>query len=41
MLLYKRKTTTTKNFIANVMVQNIGLNIKEVAIVVTVVPATL
>ena len=41
MLLYKRKTTTTKSFIANVMVQHIGLKVKEVAIVVTVVPATL
>ena len=38
---YKRKTTTTKSFIANIMVQNIGLKVKEVAIVVTVVPATL
>ena len=41
MLLYKRKTTTTKSFIVNVMVQNIGLKVKEVAIVITVVPATL
>ena len=41
MLLYKRKTTTTKSFIANIMVQNIGLKVKEVAIVITVVPATL
>ena len=41
MQLYKRKTNTTVNFMANVMVQNIDLKVKEVAVVVTVVPVTL
>ena len=41
MQLYKRKTNTTVSFMANVMVQNIDLKVKEVAIFVTVVPATL
>ena len=41
MQLYKRKTNTTVSFMANIMVQNIDLKVKEVAIVVTVVPATL
>ena len=41
MQLYKRKTNTTVSFMANVMVQNIDLKVKEVAIVITVVPATL
>ena len=40
MLLYKRKTITT-SFMANIMVQNIDLKVKEVAIVVTVVLVTL
>ena len=40
MQLYKRKTITT-NFMANIKVQNIDLKVKEVAIVVTVVPVTL
>ena len=41
MQLYKRKTNTTVSFMANVMVQNIDHKVKEVAIVVTVVPVTL
>ena len=41
MQLYKRKTNTTISFMANVMVQNIDRKVKEVAIVVTVVPITL
>ena len=41
MQLYKRKTNTTVSFMANVMVQNIDLKVKEVAIVITVVPVTL
>ena len=41
MQLYKRKTNTTVSFMANVMVQNIDLKVKEVAIVVTVVPVTI
>ena len=41
MQLYKRKTNTTGSFMANIMVQNIDLKVKEVAIVVTVLPITL
>ena len=41
MQLYKRKTNTTVSFMATIMVQNIDLKVKEVAIVITVVPATL
>ena len=41
MQLYKRKTNTTVSFMANIMVQNIDLKVKEVAIVITVVPVTL
>ena len=41
MQLYKRKTNTTVSFMANIMVQNIDLKVKEVTIVITVVPATL
>ena len=41
MQLYKRKTNTTVSFMANIMVQNIDLKVTEVAIVITVVPATL
>ena len=41
MQLYKRKTITTTSFMANVMVQNIDLKVKEVVIVITVVPVTL
>ena len=41
MQLFKRKTNTTVSFMANVMVQSIDLKIKEVAIVITVVPVTL
>ena len=41
MQLVKRKTNTTVSFMANVMVQNIDLKVKEVAVVITVVPVTL
>ena len=41
MQLFKGKTNTTLSFMANVMVQNIDLKVKEVAIVITVVPVTL
>ena len=41
MQLYKRKTSTTVSFMANIMVQNINLKVKEVVIVITVVPVTL
>ena len=41
MQLYKRKANTTVSFLANIMVQNIDLKVKDVAIVITVVPATL
>ena len=41
MQLYKRKTITTISFMANIRVQNIDLKVKEVAIVITVVPVTL
>ena len=41
MQLYKRKTNTTVNFMANIMAQNIDLKVKEVAIVITVAPVTL
>ena len=40
-VILQTKTTTTISFMANVKVQNIDLNVKEVAIVVTVVPVTL
>ena len=36
----QKKTNTTVCFIANVMVQNIDLIVKEVAVVITVVPVT-
>ena len=39
--IVQKKTNTTVSFMANIMVQNIDLKVKEVAIVVTVVPATL
>ena len=41
MQLFKRKTNKTVSFMANIMVQNIDLKVKEVAIVITVVPVTL
>ena len=40
-MIVQTKTTTTISFMANITFQNIDLNVKEVAIVVTVVPVTL
>ena len=37
----QKKTNTTVSFMANVMVQSIDLKVKEVAIVITVVPVSL
>ena len=37
----QRKTNTTVSFLVNIMVQNIDFKVKEVAIVIIVVPVTL
>ena len=38
--IVQNKNNHNIKFIANILVQNIGLKVKEVAIVITVVPAT-
>ena len=37
----QKKNKQTVSFMANIMVQNIDLKVKEVAIIITVVPVTL